>query len=190
MNRPILRRIYWRLLRIVGFKQLSWDKQFEANVWCHRPRSMHTIEKVIELCNGGHLVEFGAGEGTLPLVLPRNSFSHYFGYDISAVAVARARERAREAGLTNCYFEQCDMVQWEGTSGVSLVIVEECIYYLRPKEIETFLKHCCKSLVPGGSILVIVHSTAKHFKTLEACRRVCRVKDESAIFGRTYITLT
>jgi cyclopropane fatty-acyl-phospholipid synthase-like methyltransferase len=189
MNRSILKRLYWRLLRAFGFKQLSWDKQFEAGVWCNGQRSLHTIRKVKELCNGGYLVEFGAGEGTLPLALPEYSFSHYIGYDISSVAVRRARDRASEGGLIHCQFEQCDMAQWTGTSGVSLVVIEECLYYLTPREAEAFLRRCCQALLPGGSILVIVHSAAKHFRILQTCRSVCRVKDESVIGGRTFITL-
>jgi hypothetical protein len=36
---------------------------------------------------------------------------------------------------------------------------------------------------------VIVHSAAKHFRTLEICRRVCTVRDESVFGGRTFLTL-
>ncbi len=190
-TQPILCRVYWRLLRAVGLGRLSWDMQFEAGWWGYirGPRSEYIIRKVTELCNGGHLVEFGCGEGTLPLALPRDSFSQYIGYDISEVAVGRARARAREAGLMYCHFEQCDMAKWKGTSGVSLVVAEECLYYLTPRIAETFLRHCCESLLPGGSILVIVYSAAKTYRTLNICRRVCRVNDESVNEGRTFITL-
>jgi len=48
-----IRRIYWYALRLSGFKQLSWNKQFEADVWCRGPNSPYTIGRIEELCNGG-----------------------------------------------------------------------------------------------------------------------------------------
>jgi cyclopropane fatty-acyl-phospholipid synthase-like methyltransferase len=185
----IPKRIYWRVLSHLGLKKMSWDKQFEAGVWPGKLRSPHVVNRVMDLCNNGSIIEFGAGEGTLPYSLPINSFSTYTGYDISAVAVMRATERAHEAGLKNCYFEQCDMAQWKGSSDVSLVVLEECIYYLSARKIETFLNRCCESLAPSGHILIIVYSASKHTRSLDVCRRVCKVVDESVIKGRTFITL-
>jgi trans-aconitate methyltransferase len=168
---------------------MSWDKQFKAGVWCRERPSQHTISKVAELCNGGYLVEFGCGEGTLPLALPSNSFSGYIGYDISEVAVCRARHRAYEAGLTRCRFEQGDMAKWKGGSGITLIVAEECLYYLSPRGCKKFLQRSCESLVPGGSILIIVHSAVKHFRTIGICRRSCLVRDESINGQRAYLVL-
>jgi cyclopropane fatty-acyl-phospholipid synthase-like methyltransferase len=186
------KRAYWRFLRGVGLGKVAWDDQYKTGIWDYLrgSRSAPCVQRIIALCNGGKLVEFGAGEwGALPLALPKGSFSSYVGYDISEIAVSRARDNVRAAGLTNCQFEQRDMASWEGTSGVSLVVAEECLYYLDPKDAETFLRRCCESLSPGGSILVIVHSAVKHLRTLDTCRRVCTVKDEATIDGRTFITL-
>lgn len=189
MIKRILQRVYWRLLRIAGFKRLSWDRQFEAGLWCRGMCSHLTIQRVTELCNGGRLIEFGCGEGNLPMSLPGKSFSDYMGYDISEVAVQRASERARASGLTNCSFEQCDMAKWQGASQASLILAEECLYYLNPSDMEAFLQRCVDSLIPGGTILVIVHSATKHAQTLEICRRVCRVKNEQIADGRAYLAL-
>lgn len=81
------------------------------------------------------------------------------------------------------------MAQWEGTSGVSLVVAEECLYYLRRSDAEMFLRRCCDSLVPGGSVLVIVHSMHKHASTLDSCRRMCKVKNEFIAGSRVYLVL-
>lgn len=184
-----LRRVYWRLLRAIGLKQLSWDKQFEAGVWCRRPRSPKTIQHVEELCRGGYLVEFGCGEGTLPLALKEGTFSRYVGYDISAVAVRTAAQAVQAAGRANCEFHDGDMAKWEGASGASLIVAEECLYYLPAEDAETFLQRCSASLTEDGSILVIVHSAVKHATTLETCRRVCQVRSESDSDGRTFLVL-
>jgi trans-aconitate methyltransferase len=159
-------------------------------LWSRGPWSHNEIERVTELlCNRGRLVDFGCGEGKLPTSLPRYTFSDYIGYDISEVAIQRAKERVHESGLTNCNFEQCDMAKWLGVSSASLIVVEECLYYLTPPDVEVFLQHCSDSLIPGGSILVIVYSAAKQPRTLEICRRVCPVKHESIVDGRTWLTL-
>ena len=189
MPGSLLQRIYWRILRAFGFEQLAWDKQFEAGVWCRGPRSAYTISRVAELCGGGRLVEFGCGEGSLPHLLPGGCFTEYFGYDISEVAIARARQRASAANLTNCRFARLDMAQWAGVPLVTLVVAEECLYYLTRVEIEVFLRRCCDYLVPDGSILIVVHSATKHASTLEVCRRVCRVIDETIVGSRTYLRL-
>ena len=183
-------RMYWRTLRIFGFTKSSWDKQFELGVWDRGPRSQNTINRVSGLCAGGKLIEFGCGGGSLPFLVPRNCYSEYIGYDISEVAIENAKRRARQEGLENIHFEQCDMAKWNGTNGVSLIVVEECLYYLSPATVERFLLQCSRSICSGGLILVIVHSSSKHARTLDVCRRVCRVEDETVIGSRTYLTLT
>lgn len=188
MHRSIPKRLYWRILRLFS-KQLSWDKQFNAGVWTREPHTDQTIGAIVGLCNGGRLIEFGAGEGALPLSLPRNIYSEYIGFDISTVAVEKAREKAAEAGLTKCRFEQCDMAHWKGGRDVSVAVLEECLYYLTPRETETFLRRCSESLLPNGRILVIVHSAKKHARTLDICRRVCRVEEEATHGGRTFLVL-
>lgn len=190
MSKNSIQRVWWRFLRLLGMEKLSWDKQFEAGIWCRGPRSPETLKRVQELCRGGRLVEFGCGEGTLPFLLPPEAFSSYSGYDISQVAVERAKRRAIKAGATNIQFEQCDMSRWNGTDNVSLILAEECLYYLTACDTERFLVQCSKSLTREGSILVIVHSASKHSETLSVCRHVCRVHDEASVGGRAFLTLT
>ena len=189
MGATLSQRIYWRILRELGLKEASWDKQYRAGVWCRGPNCPDTVSRVTALCRGGRLVEFGCGEGSLPNLLPRSSFSDYIGYDISPTAIERARQRASLAGLSDCRFEQCDMSKWTGLASISLILAEECLYYLNPPQIGTFLRRCSESLAPGGSILVIVHSGVKHARTLDACRQWCEVKAEEWVGPRAYLTL-
>lgn len=189
MTGSIPQRIYWRILRLFGFNRLSWNSQFDAGVWGKRPSSPNTIKRVIELCEGGKVIEFGCGEGNLPHLLPPGCFSDYVGYDISDLAIHRAQRRASNAGILNCHFEQCDMASWPGSFNVSLIVVEECLYYLSSRDTEKFLSRCKASLAREGSILVIVHSGEKHAGTLHLCRNMCKVREETVIASRTYLTL-
>ena len=185
----IPRRVYWRVLRLLGAGRVSWNKQYESGLWNSGRRSPLTVSLVAELCQGGRLVEFGCGTGELPHLLPSGSFSTYVGMDISDVAVARARARAAEAGLRHCEFNAVDMTSWAGAEGVSVILAEECLYYLKPPQIEQFLERACASLTPQGRIVVVVHSAEKHAVTLEVCRRTCRVHDEQSCEGRAYLIL-
>ena len=178
------------MLRACGFKRFSWDKQYEAGVWCRSPSNEDTHDYVVNLCQGGRLIEFGCGEGTLLFSLPRSAFSDYTGYDISSVAAKRAQERADQAGLQMVKFEQGDMAEWRGASDVSLILVEECLMYLTTSDAEQFLRRCCDSLSPNGKIVVIVHSATKWAQTLETCRRVCKVDNETVVGGRTFMVLS
>lgn len=185
----LTKRIYWRLLRVFGFNRLSWNGQFARGLWGQGTRSPHTITRVAQLCAGGKLVELGCGEGDLPHLLPRRCFTEYLGVDISDVAIIRAKQRMIASGLDRCDFEQGDMGNWRGTEDVSLILSEECLYYLTPRKAETFLRLCCASLAQSGRILVIMHSPRKHAATLDVCRHSCAVVDEVVIGSRVYLTL-
>jgi SAM-dependent methyltransferase len=191
MAKSLAKRACWRVLRFVGLKRQAWDLQFKEGVWCRGPRSANTIARVAELCRGGKLLEFGCGEGNLPHLLPEGTYSDYLGIDVSAVAIKTAKERCVQSGKLNCQFQVGDMGKWSGfVSPVSLILVEECLYYLSPPQIEQFLLRCCAGLTREGAILVIVHCATKHAKTLDVCRRVCRVLDEETIDSRSFLTLT
>jgi 2-polyprenyl-3-methyl-5-hydroxy-6-metoxy-1,4-benzoquinol methylase len=185
----IVSRIYWRALRLLGFGKEAWDDQFKKGLWSRGRHSDYFLQKVVSLSRGGVVVEFGCAEGALVEELPIDSYSKYHGYDISEVAIGIASKKASENGLANCNFEQCDMSQWAGYSGASLILLEECLYYLTAAQIQVFLGTCRRSLLPEGVILVVVHSAEKHANTLRECRLAGSVIEEVVINGRVFITL-
>lgn len=185
----IVSRIYWRILRLFGFGKEAWDDQFKKGFWSRGRHSDYFLEKVISLNRGGLLIEFGCAEGALIEELPASSYSKYQGYDISAVAIELANKKSSENGLSNCIFEQCDMSEWAGYPGASLILLEECLYYLNAAQIKVFLDKCRRSLLPGGVILVVVHSADKHANTLKECRLAGNVIEEVLLNGRVFMTL-
>ena len=185
----IVSRIYWRILRLLGFGKKAWDDQFKKGLWSRGRHNDYFLEKVISLCRGGLFIEFGCAEGALIEELPVNTYSKYLGYDISAVAIELASKKASENGLSNCIFKQCDMTNWAGYSGASLILLEECLYYLNATQIKVFLEKCRYSLLPEGVILVVVHSAEKHANTLKECRLSGRVIEEVLLNGRVFMTL-
>ena len=186
------KKVYWRLLRLLGMQQYSWNSQYRAGVWKadSSGRSPATIERVKKLCKGGLLVEFGCGEGSLPCSISHTTYAQYVGIDISDVAIERAKARAKREEIENYKFIQADMSRWDGVSNASLILLEECLYYLKGKKLVDFLERCCANLAPDGHILVIVHSARKHAKTLEACRKSGTLVKEEKVSNRIYLTLT
>jgi 2-polyprenyl-3-methyl-5-hydroxy-6-metoxy-1,4-benzoquinol methylase len=183
-------RVIWRLLRLLGFKQKAWDQQFKKGLWSRGPHSEFFLNKVASLCRGGVLVEFGCAEGILANELPAGVFSMYYGFDVSEVAVKVATDQVSEHRASYCVFEQCEMSLWKGSSGVSLILLEECLCYLNIPDTKKFLELCKRSLIPGGSILVVDHSAEKHSASFRVCRAACHVIDEVVFGGRTYLTLS
>jgi trans-aconitate methyltransferase len=182
----MVRRLWWRFLRVIGATAYSWNLQFAAGKWHRRHCSPHTLRRVQELCHGGVLLEHGCAEGQLPHELPAGTFSRYVGFDISSVAV----DTARTVAPPNCTFETADMAGWQGDHyAADLIVLEECLYYLRPIEARRFLLRCFRNLDVDGHILVILHDAHKHAATAEVCRRVCSVYEEKLIGSRLYLTL-
>jgi O-methyltransferase involved in polyketide biosynthesis len=82
------------------------------------------------------------------------------------------------------------MATWQGDChDAALIVLEECLYYLRPAEARRFLVRCFRNLAPDGRILVILHDARKHAAPATLCRRVCRIHDETLIGSRLYLTL-
>lgn len=185
----IVSRIYWRLLRLAGLKQMAWDQQYEKGLWSRGPHSQYFMDKVASLCRGGVIVEFGCAEGLLANELPGDAFSKYFGFDVSEVATTVAKSRVLRERASRCFFEQGDMALWPGTTDASLILLEECLCYLSIPDTRKFLDVCKRSLAPGGAILVVDHSAEKHAQSLATCRSECNVMEEVVVGGRTYLTL-
>ncbi len=178
-----LKRLYWKLLHVTGFKRRVWDSQYNTGLWRADNRSPITIRKVFELCDGGHLLEFGCGEGDLLGQLPPNTYSEYSGLDISRAAIDKARAFSALNHATQS-FQVCSMEEWEGVpQKYSLILLEECLYYLSVPAAVKFLRRCRASLTQDGKILVIMHDARKHEKMLDVCRYHCEVVSEEYQFG-------
>jgi SAM-dependent methyltransferase len=59
----------------------------------------------------GDVVELGCGYGTFTIPVARRIRGRVFAFDLEAEMVARTQQRAREAGLTNVFCQQRDVVE-------------------------------------------------------------------------------
>jgi len=174
-------------LRRIGADKAVWDKQYGCRKWLNGQRSPVVLGLVSQFCQGGTLVEFGCGDGLLPRLLPHGSFSSYIGIDISDVAIRHAKER--HPARIDCHFIQGRMENWEGDQNVSLILMEECLYYLSRPEQDRLLQKCLSSLGSRGRILVVVHERQKHLSTLQACQETRSLLSEENHGERVYLIL-
>jgi SAM-dependent methyltransferase len=98
------------------------------------------------------ILELGCSEGVFTAALAAFS-AEVVGLDISARAVARARERC--AVFPGAQIEQAD-VRRELPSGLfDLVVCTEVLYYLEPRILENLRDRLVERVRPGGNLLLV-----------------------------------
>ena len=137
-------------------------------------------------------LEIGCGDGgnLLPMActLPDSLF---VGIDISPRAIARARGRARAAGIENVAFEERSLADWQPPAGTFDYVVAHGVYSWVPEPVRDALMALCGhaiadhgiaylsyNMVPGGHLRAIlrdlllahVDSTAPPAEQLAAAR--------------------
>ena len=84
---------------------------------------------VAALQEGINVLDVGCGSGrALNLMAATYPNSRFTGYDLSAEAIAIARQQARERGLTNVTFEQQDLSEFEIPEPYDLVTAFDAIH--------------------------------------------------------------
>ncbi len=144
---------------------------------------------VEQLAGGGDIVELGCGQGILIEAVDPEAYRSYVGVDLSAVAIDAATRRARKAGLEKCRFEVGRFEKWSGGAGASLIIMDESLYYLKPRRQRRLLRRCLDRLGSGGRMVVTVHCATRHRSTLDWCRRAAVVEREIHDFERVILAL-
>lgn len=189
---PSLRRSLWKVANRSGSGRLrSWaqNDQYRTGRWDYlalnrRPEVVDLVEK---LADGGLVVEFGCGEGHLAAQVDPACYRQYIGYDLASVAVATANARMIS---DRCRFQVLDMATWPGDQDVSLIVAEECLYYLRPAELHRFLNTAVSSLKPGGAILGTFHSASSYPEVIDTCRhRFSRCEEIGNAIGSLFLIM-
>ena len=186
------RRLLWRVARALGDAgaRWSWNDQFRSGYWDTLRNRRGTVASLVEqLAGGGDIVELGCGEGVLIESVDPDAYRTYVGVDLSRVAIDAATRRARQAGLEKCRFEVGRFEQCPHLADASLVIMEESLYYLKPRRQRRLLRRCLGRLNAGGRIVVAVHCATRHRSTLASCRRAAVVEREIRESDRVILTL-
>lgn len=102
------------------------------------------------------VLELGCGDGTnLAAIAAAFPGSHCVGADLSAAAVARGREFARQCGLRNLVLHQTDVAADNAPDGPFDYILCHGLYAWVPEAARAgILRHCSHRLAPAGLALV------------------------------------
>jgi peptidoglycan/xylan/chitin deacetylase (PgdA/CDA1 family) len=101
----------------------------------------------------GRALELACAEGLFSLELaPR--VERLTASDISPTALARARTRCDEHGLTNVSFEELDFFRGDIGAGWDLIVCSEVLYYMdSPQAVTAFAGRVADALAPDGLFL-------------------------------------
>ncbi len=128
-----------------------WDQRYAEVDWPSEPDAT-----LVELAGGlapGRAVDLGCGPGRNAIWLARHGW-RVTGVDASAVGLAKAGERARDAGVS-LELVKADVLAYEPAAGVDLVVVANL--HFAPGEREGFFARAVACLAPGGHLFVSGH---------------------------------
>lgn len=135
----------------------DWDRRYSSveNLWSAKPNRF-VVAEVGELAPGRAL-DLACGEGQNGIWLATLGWE-VTGVDYSEVAIAKARARAEDDGLT-ADFVCADLVEYEPSHGSYDLVL---LLYLHIPSNERRLVHrkAAKAVAPGGTLLLVGHDLA------------------------------
>ena len=145
LGRGLYRRGYFELRyrRRDPWKYLSSDYKRERHermlTWCR-------------LLQPQRVLELGCSEGVFTAALAAFT-AEVVGLDISARAVARAKERC--TAFPGAQIEQLDVLQELPSGLFDLVVCTEVLYYLEPRTLGNLRDRVVERVRPGGNLLLV-----------------------------------
>lgn len=129
--------------------RIKWNQRFESEVdyLGRRPSPLlsQEIERILRLAPGKRALDIACGEGRNSIFLARHSFL-VKGLDISDVGLAKAVQRAKEAGV-QVDFERVDLDGYRFTEQFDLII--NFNFLLRE-----LIPEAVHALSPGGLLII------------------------------------
>ena len=140
------------------FTQEFWDERYGSKdrIWSGNPNPQ-LVEQAAGLVPGSAL-DVGSGEGADAIWLASQGWE-VTAVDVSTVALARAAQRAAEAGdeiAGRISWQQGDLMTWEPPPQ-RFDLVSAQFMYLPPPSVESLHRRLAAAVRPGGSLLIVGH---------------------------------
>jgi SAM-dependent methyltransferase len=134
-----------------------WDGFYRERqrVWSGKPNA--ALVREVSMIAPGRAIDLGCGEGADAIWLAERGWT-VTGVDVSAVALGRAAEHARDAGVEDrTTWLARDLAQWEPEETYDLVTAS---FLHSPIDIprETILLAATRAVAPGGTLFVVGHT--------------------------------
>jgi SAM-dependent methyltransferase len=141
------------------FTQEFWDERYASSdrIWSGRPNA-RLVDQVTDLAPGT-AVDVGCGEGADAVWLASRGWQ-VTGVDVSGVALDRAAEHAREAGVAErTAWARVDVFALDPlpvpAGGFDLVTAS--FMHVPPEQFDAVYAHLAAAVAPGGTLLVLAH---------------------------------
>jgi SAM-dependent methyltransferase len=138
-------------------KKLIWDREFAGGKWnfidntagdCVYPY----LEKY---ANQGSILDLGCGPGNTANELSESKYRTYLGVDISAEALAKAKQRTEQTGRAEKNrFTTGDFLSYEPDEPFDVILFRESMYHVPLGKIKPVLSHYSQYLKDGGVFIV------------------------------------
>jgi 2-polyprenyl-3-methyl-5-hydroxy-6-metoxy-1,4-benzoquinol methylase len=143
LQRTIFGRLYRRADRV---EDLPW----------HREPPALLVEALDQRGTPGRALDVGCGQGVHTTYLAQRGYE-VVGLDFVAAALAAARARAEQAGVSaRVKLHECDVVEFDPPEPFDVVLDSGCLHHLPKAKIPAYRQRLDQWLAPGGD-LVLVH---------------------------------
>ncbi|HET6383001.1 MAG TPA: class I SAM-dependent methyltransferase [Armatimonadota bacterium] len=135
------------------WEQMYRESDVESMPW-FSPDLDHDLARALDQLGirSGRALDLGAGPGTQAMGLAERGFT-VTATDISATAVQKASDRARQRGLT-VTFVQDDILASRLEGPFNFIFDRGCFHTLEPDRREDYVRTLFAILVPGGFLFL------------------------------------
>lgn len=130
-----------------------WEKGDFTRIAAAMRDSGDALAASLGIKPGMHVLDLGCGDGTTAIPAAKLG-ANVLGVDIAANLVAAGRQRAREAGLANCRFDEGDasaLTALQDASFDRVVTIFGAMFAPRPNDVA---KEMVRVTKPGGKIVM------------------------------------
>ena len=162
-----------------SMRQAAFDEVYRSGRWdaLDRRASSDLAHAVKSHARNGSILDLGCGTGLLASSVGADAYSHYLGVDVSAEALARARERSSE----RVQFELADVEQYQPPQKFDLIVFQESLMYVNPLSRYQALQRYVPWLAPEGRFLVTIVQSARFENILNMIRENFQIIEDRTL---------
>lgn len=160
-------------------KSKIWDKEFSSGKWDYLRSSNSSraeaggalVGILNELVSSGCILDLGCGFGQISLQVSP-AYEKYTGVDVSSKAINWLNQHVSDDGIRERIELHVDTIEnYIPRQLYDVILFNESIYYVNPREIGRELRRYCEYLTDTGHIVVTLHSKFKYDSVIKLIRR-------------------